>query len=79
MDGTINRDGTITWYCNLWVQRGKHEEHLGFYIANLGRDQIILGYLWFKLYNPSFDWQNNTLQGENIKVDTAGYCTKHPS
>jgi hypothetical protein len=76
VDGTINRDGTITQYCNLWVQRGEHEEHLGFYVANLGKDCIILGYPWFKLYNPTFDWQHNTLQGENVEIDTAGYRTK---
>jgi hypothetical protein len=77
VDGTINHDGTITRYCNLWVSRGKHEERLGFYVANLGRDQMILGYPWFKLYNPTFDWSHNTLQGEDVKIDTAGYHTKH--
>jgi hypothetical protein len=76
VDGTVNRDGTITRYCNLWVQRGKHEERLGFYVANLGRDRIILGYPWFKLYNPTFDWQHNILQGEDVEIDTAGYRSK---
>jgi hypothetical protein len=46
------------------------------YVANLGRDWIILGYPWFKLYNPSFDWKHNTLQGEEVEIDTAGYRTK---
>jgi hypothetical protein len=76
VDRTINRDGTITRYCNLWVRRGKHEERLGFYVANLGRDRIILGYPWFKLYNPSFNWNSNTLQGEEVEIDMAGYRTK---
>jgi hypothetical protein len=76
IDGTINSDGTITRYCNLWVQRGNREERLGFYVANLGRDRIILGYPWFKLYNPTFDWQHNTLQGEDIEIDTARYRSK---
>jgi hypothetical protein len=79
VDGTINRDGTITWYCNLWVRRGQQEERLGFYVANLGRDRIILGYPWFKLYNPTFDWQHNTLQGEDVEIDTAGYRSKRTS
>jgi hypothetical protein len=78
VDSTINRNGTITQNCNLWVQRGKHEESLGFYVANLGRDHIILGYPWFKLYNPTFDWQHSTLQGEDVEINMAGYCTKHP-
>ena len=38
VDGTINRDGTITHYCNLWIRRGKQVEKQGFYVANLGRD-----------------------------------------
>jgi hypothetical protein len=41
IDGTINSDGTITRYCNLWVRRGNREECLGFYVANLGRDCIM--------------------------------------
>jgi hypothetical protein len=76
VDRTINCDGTITRYCNLWVQQGKHEERLGFYVANLGQDRIILGYPWFKLYNPTFNWQHNTLQGEEVEIDTAGYRSK---
>jgi hypothetical protein len=76
VDGTINSDGTITRYCNLWVRRGNREERLGFYVANLGRDRIILGYPWFKLYNPTFNWQHNTLQGEDVEIDTAGYRSK---
>ena len=38
VDSTINRDGTITHYCNLWIQRGKQVEKQGFYVTNLGRD-----------------------------------------
>ena len=36
VDGTINCDGTITHYCNLWVRHSKQVEKLGFYVANLG-------------------------------------------
>jgi hypothetical protein len=25
-----------------------------------------------------FDWQHNTLQGEKVEIDTAGYCSKTP-
>ena len=38
VDGTINQDGTITHYCNLWVRCGKQVEKLGFYVTNVGRD-----------------------------------------
>ena len=71
VDGTINRGGTITQYCNLWVRQGKHVEKLGFYVANLGRDRLILGYPWFTKFNPNFNWKDNILEGEEVEIDTA--------
>ena len=76
VDGMINQGGSITHYCNLWVQKGTHVEKLGFYVANLGRDQLIMGYPWFQKFNPSFNWSNNTLEGDEVEIDTAGYWTK---
>ena len=73
MDGTINRDGTITHYCNLCDQRSKQVEKLGFYVANLGRDRMILGYPWFQKFNPQFDWNTHTLKGDKVEIDTARY------
>ena len=73
VDGTVNRDGTITHYCNLWVQRSKQVEKLGFHVANLGRDRIILRYPWFQKFDPHFDWSTNTLKGNKVEIDTAGY------
>ena len=76
IDGTINQGGTITHYCNLWVQRGTQVEKLGFYVANLGWDCLILGYPWFKKFNPNFNWNTNTLEGDTVEIDTARYRTK---
>ena len=73
VDGMVNRDGTITHYCNLWVRWGKQVEKLGFYVANLGRDRMILGYPWFQKFNPQFNWNTHTLKGDEVEVDTAGY------
>ena len=76
VDGTTNRDGTITHFCNLWAHQGSRTEKLGFYIANLGRNRVILGYPWFCLFNPEFDWSQNTLKGDTVEIDTAGYRQK---
>jgi hypothetical protein len=43
-------------FCNLWIRQGDKVVKLGFYIANLGSDWIILGHPWFKSFNPSIDW-----------------------
>ena len=45
-------------------------------MANLGRDQMILGYPWFQKFNPHFDWNMHTLKGNIVEINTAGYRTK---
>jgi hypothetical protein len=79
VDGTINKEGSITEYCNLWVQQGEQTIKMGFYIANLGRDHIILGHPWFKAFNPTINWATNQLTGPDMCIQTAGYHTKQRS
>ena len=76
VDGTINQEGTITRYCNLWIQQGEQTTKLGFFVANLGHDRIILGHPWFKTCNPTIDWTTNTLLGPKISIKTAGHQKK---
>jgi hypothetical protein len=45
-------------------------------MTNLGSDCIILGHPWFKSFNPSINWSLNQLDGEDIIIETAGYCNK---
>ena len=76
VDGTPNQGGTISRFCNLWVCQGKTIKKLGFFVTNLGTDQIILGHPWFKTFNPDIDWTTNTLKGEELCMETAGFQTK---
>ena len=73
VNGTENHARRITHFCNLWVGRDSHIHKLGFYIANLGCDRIILRHPWFKTFNPTIDWTTNQLQGPNVRIKTAGY------
>lgn len=76
INGTTNCAGTITHYCNLWVQQGHQLAKLGFFITNLGHNWIILGHPWFQEFNPSIDWTSNTLVRDSVILETAGYHTK---
>ena len=76
VDGTLNREGRITHYADLWVRRGNLATKLRFYVTNLGRDRLILGHPWFRKFNPIIDWTKNTLQGEDICLETVGYQLK---
>jgi hypothetical protein len=73
VDGSENRAGTIRQYANLWVKRGTQTIKLCFFIANIGRDRIILGHPWFKAFNPTIDWTTNTLIGEDVHIETTSY------
>jgi hypothetical protein len=76
VNGSLNREGSITQYCNLWICQGDKVVKLGFYVANLGSDRIILSHPWFKTFNPSIDWSTNCLKGDNLSIETAGYRSK---
>ena len=39
------------------------ETHHKFLIANIGEDDIILGYPFFEGANPDIDWTNGTMKG----------------
>jgi hypothetical protein len=76
IDRTINSKGSITQYCNLWIRQGAKVVKLGFYIANLGSHCLILGHPWFKSFNPSINWSTNQMDGDNLIIETTGFCSK---
>jgi hypothetical protein len=72
IDGTLNKAGTITHFCNLTIQTKDHSQILGFYITNIGSDRMIFGHPWFKVFNPIINWTTNTLSSD-YSIETAGY------
>ena len=76
VDGTMNQEGQITQYCDLWVRKGKQNTKLRFYVTSLGRDRLILGHPWFRHFNPDIDWPTSSLKGNPVSIKTAGYQTK---
>ncbi len=78
IDGTENQASTITKYCNLYVRKGQEKKKQQFFVANLGRDRLILGHPWFQAFNPQINWMKNELEGEDIIIETAGYQSKRP-
>jgi len=66
----LNRQGKITHYCDLMVSKGNVRRQLCFFITSLGRDCFLFGYPWFKAFKPDIDWENGTLKGPKVKVET---------
>ncbi len=73
IDGSLNKDGTITETCQLWVKRGDKETMFQFFVTSLGEDRMIFGYPWFKHENPKVNWKAQELKGEPVVVLTEGY------
>jgi len=76
IDSTENQASTITKYCNLYIKKGQEKKKQWFFVANLGRDHLILGHPWFQAFNPWINWVKNELEGENIIIEMAGYQSK---
>jgi hypothetical protein len=55
-DGSQNAAGMLTHYCELRVRQGDKEQVQTFFITNLGMDCVILGYPWFRDFNPQINW-----------------------
>jgi hypothetical protein len=71
VDGTLNQAGEITHFCILKSKLGEKEKAQKFYITDLGRDQIILGYPWLHNFNPKIDWTNGMVEGQPLHISTA--------
>jgi hypothetical protein len=55
VDGMLNQSGEVTEGVNLIVKHdGKPQKHL-FYVANIGEDDLILGYPFLEATNPEIN------------------------
>src|ERR1700756_1401190 len=71
VDRTENRKGTITHYCRLRILYNGESDLQDFYIASLGRDRMILGYPFFRRFEPKVLWKQGTLQDGSIIIQSA--------
>jgi Reverse transcriptase (RNA-dependent DNA polymerase) len=71
VDGTHNQGGEITHFCILKVKLGDKEREQKFYITDLGRDHIILGYTWLVEFDPKINWKDGAVEGQPCHITTA--------
>jgi hypothetical protein len=71
VDGTLNQAGEITHFCILKTKLGKKEKAQKFYITDLGKDRIILGFPWLEEYNPHINWKEGMVEGQPLHISTA--------
>ena len=67
VDGTPNKQGTITQYVELYLTIHKRKQKQRLLVTGLGRQQVILGYPWLKEMNPLIDWEKGTFEWRKWK------------
>ena len=67
VDGTLNKQGTITQYVELYLKIHERRRKHRLLVTGLGRQRIILGYPWLKEMNPLIDWEKGTLEWRKWK------------
>ena len=60
-DGSPNAGGGLTHFTELEVFTGDTPHKLQFYIADMGPDDLVLGYPWFAATNAQPNWAKGTL------------------
>ncbi len=63
VDGTLNKAGAVTHTTTFKINYQGKETHHKFLIADIGEDNIILGYPFFEGTNPNINWTNRIMKG----------------
>ena len=76
-DGSPNAGGGLTHFTELEVLTGGKPHRLQFYIANMGPDDLVLGYPWFAATNAQPNWHEGTLP-TSVTIRTTGAASGKP-
>ena len=68
IDDTENKSGSITHYLDLDVlTKGVHQE-MRFLVADLGREDLLLGYPWLATFEPTLHWRTATIHEKILPI-----------
>ena len=76
-DGSPNAGGGLKYFTKLEVVTGETPHLLHFYIADMGPDDLVLGYPWFTATNTHPDWTTSTLP-DSVIICTKGVASGKP-
>jgi hypothetical protein len=62
VDGTLNKNGTITQSTILDLKINGKTMKTRFHVTGLGKETIILGLPWLRTINPDIDWKKGTFE-----------------
>ncbi len=69
IDGTNNQLGEVTKEAKFQIFHENHCQNHHFLIADIGEDDIILGYPFFEAANPMIDWPTGKVHGALVLME----------
>lgn len=70
IDGTLNQAGSIARKVKLSLTIGSYMFKEEFPVTNIGLEDVILGLLWLKKWNPNINWETG-----DVKFQLCGKAT----
>ena len=70
VDGTNNKDGTLTRYTDLQVTVNKQTQIQRFYITDLAEDRALFGFPWLQEFNPRINWKEREIDKTKVTIRT---------
>ena len=68
IDNTENKSGSITHFIDLKVQTKGTIKDIRFLIADIGTENLLLGYPWLAAFEPGFRWRPAIMDSINFPV-----------
>jgi hypothetical protein len=68
VDGTENKTGALHYYVDLSLQTGGQRTNHRFYLSDLDKNNIILGYPWFATSQPRIDWARGWIDSAQLPI-----------
>jgi Retroviral aspartyl protease len=62
IDGTVNRGGSVMEEVTLIESHQGHKERAIFEVCDLGKNDLIIEFMWLKKHNPEIDWRTGEVQ-----------------
>ena len=76
VDGSPNEAGQISEVVDVVLRYKTHSERMLLAVSNLGKQSMILGYIWLKDHNPEVSWQTGT-EGTSVAEENGGQSRQH--
>ena len=68
IDNMENKSGSITHFIDLKVQTKGIVKDIRFLVADIGTENLLLGYPWLAAFEPGFKWQPAIMDSINFPV-----------